>query len=241
MKVNIQARHRQGFTLIELLVVIAIIAVLAALLLPALASAKEHAQVARCTSNFRQIGLAVAVYAGDNNDQMPSAINFGVPYDDVATASADVSDTYVYGGVPELLGLSDPLVFWCPSDKIDPAPTTSPVNTNAVTSSSFRYLVFQQTCQIPTLKTSFFDAPSAQVIFHETNDNHFRKVPAPFTVQPTLVATATDGHAKKWKVVFRQSQAGYYDANWFTYGPGGQLNTDNPNIGGDVRTGSDNL
>ena len=61
-------------------------------------------------------------------------------------------------------------------------------------------------------------------------------------MQPCLVAVAGDGHAQKWKVIFRQSAAGnYYDPNWFSYGAGPQLNTDNPNIGGDVRTGSDNL
>jgi prepilin-type N-terminal cleavage/methylation domain-containing protein len=96
MKDRTSIGHRGGFTLIELLVVIAIIAILAAMLLPALAKAKERAQRASCSNNIRQLTLASIMYAGDSQERYAYSGQI-YPYYLNSTNRSMLQDSYKIG------------------------------------------------------------------------------------------------------------------------------------------------
>ena len=105
-----EPRGRLAFTLIELLVVIAIIAILAALLLPALAGAKERAKRTGCVSNIRQFLLATHMYGNDNDQRLPSGASDsrtpnGVLDDSIPVLSGNVRTQMIqYAGSYKMLG-----------------------------------------------------------------------------------------------------------------------------------------
>jgi len=132
--------RKSGFTLIELLVVIAIIAILAAILFPVFARAREKARQTSCLSNLKQLGLASLQYAQDYDEMFPSHY---------FTVIADYDDGVSSDGVSLYSGLlpyvKNVQIFTCPSVK----PTPSYSYHGVVTTTAYRYNCYVTTWAAP--------------------------------------------------------------------------------------------
>ena len=119
---------RRGFTLLELLVVISIIAVLAGMVLPVVAMVRRMANDVKCGNNLQQIGAAIEVFKGENNDSFPTRL-----FRDPAVSTMPIQDDLFHSNGP-LKGLTK--ILLCPRDGQSgkdrlmgrPRPGTTPVN-----------------------------------------------------------------------------------------------------------------
>ena len=178
-------RGEDGFTLVELLVVVAVIAILAALLLPALAATKSKAHAITCLNNQRQLALAVSLYAGDSNEALPYNTgadeitrwrtlnwywNWTSSLMDWQVSNTDNTNTALVtmGGIGPYTGRADKL-YRCPSDHVvgdlqAQAGWTGRVRSismNAMVGNAGQYVVGGQNTNNPGYR-QFFKLPEIQ-------------------------------------------------------------------------------
>ncbi len=185
-------RRNVGFTLVELLVVIAIIAILAALLLPALATAKSKARAIRCLNNLKQIGLAVHMYAGDNEDNLPRPSH--TPPSWVGAIQPYVAGTILYR-CPDDPNLTR-LYSYAINDFLTPHPFGAPT------------LNYAKVSSVPAPTETFFMAECHEMFdgsdhFHFADTSSGGYAPVYFAEQ-----VAADRHRKAANYLFVDGHAG---------------------------------
>jgi prepilin-type N-terminal cleavage/methylation domain-containing protein/prepilin-type processing-associated H-X9-DG protein len=170
---DVQRKH--GFTLIELLVVIGVIAILLAVLVPALKKAKEYARSVTCLSNLRQIGLAANLYAEAHNDFIPRGSTAGTPlwFNQFLPFLGDMSDDADYRSVK---------VYQCPSFPrsgvgINDIPNSKQTICYVINDWSFKNSsnYIDDLISLPT-KLSNIQNPASKLYFADNEDGNWRPV-----------------------------------------------------------------
>jgi len=248
-------KRKAAFTLIELLVVIAIIAILAAILFPVFAQAREKARQASCTSNLKQIGLALGMYQTDYDGSMfTSGMLPEFPY---TAPDGQNLVRMVGGGLQYFLQpyIKNQGIFLCPSDDRQNYwgrsstgwPWSSATWWNRPTTYMFRH-VFDCGASgganaVQPVTDSMIGNGASQIVIFEMSAFHSEKLPLYGGVHPTgspivppnqrqFNALFADGHVKVFRLGFHDpSWNPNHDMNWFLY--------NNPNfaIGSDYQGG----
>jgi prepilin-type N-terminal cleavage/methylation domain-containing protein len=217
---NIPTGRTRGFTLIELLVVIAIIAILAGMLLPALAKAKDKATTIQCQNNVKQITLAMHMYVGDYADFLPEP-NWNSPwtrkgwlYDaslgsppDISRAPYSTNQVAAYASGLLYANIGSPAVFRCPLDR------TNKVTWRSRSQKMSSYLMNGAVCGFGGVSPSSYKASQFQsdaILFWqalETNPGDFNdgsSSPAEGITKLHSIGTTVgvvDGHTEYIKTV----------------------------------------
>lgn len=208
------SKKKGGFTLIELLVVIAIIAILAAILFPVFARAREAARKSSCQSNMKELGIALTLYHGDFDAMLPSSIlynpaaqtatwdstrfaNFAQYRGDLTSTNTNAVNTWarIFYGY-----MKNKDIIWCPSDpSVSDAPNTK-VSYWWKAAIDYAWFGGNTTTGPVCRKEGDFDFPADQIIFYEHNGWHWGDSSKGFANAVTLNCAFLDGHVSSKRI-----------------------------------------